>query len=49
MRKLAEDAQALTQVWQGFSDVLDQAEGLGEFDAERVRKMIEVAEAVADD
>ncbi|MEB3067348.1 hypothetical protein, partial [Parvimonas micra] len=46
---LAQDEQALTQVWQGYSDILDRADGLGEFDAERVRKMIEVAEGVADD
>lgn len=46
---LARDGQALTQVWHGYSDILDRADGLGEFDAERVRKMIEVAEGVADD
>lgn len=46
---LAHNEKALTQVWQGYSDILDRADGLGEFDAERVRKMIEVAEGVADD
>jgi len=46
---MAGDEQALTQVWHGFSDMLDRAEGLGEFDATRVAKLIEVAEAVAED
>lgn len=46
---MAGDEQALAQVWHGFSDMLDRAEGLGEFDVERVAKLIEVAEAVAGD
>lgn len=39
----------LAEVWQGFSDVLDRAACLGEFDAQRVTKMIEVAERFAGD
>jgi len=31
----ARDAEALTRVWNGYSDIIDRAKGLGEFDAKR--------------
>lgn len=33
---------ALPAIWQDFGEVIDQAAGMGEFDAERLTKMIEV-------
>lgn len=44
---LSGDADAVAAVWAGFADILDRAEGLGEFDAKRVVKLIEVAEGFA--
>ena len=46
---LAGDGEALSEVWQRFAAILDRAEGLGEFDATRVIKLITVAERVAGD
>jgi hypothetical protein len=45
----ARDAEALTRVWNGYSAIIDRAQGLGEFDAKRIVNLIEVAEAVAGD
>lgn len=45
----ARDAEALTRIWNGYSDIIDRAKGLGEFDAKRIVNLIEVAEAVAGD
>lgn len=44
-----ERPEILAEVWQGFSDVLDRAVGLGEFDARRLTNMIEVVEPIAGD
>lgn len=41
------DPSALPQVWRDISTILDKAEGLGEFDASRMEKMIDVAGLVA--
>lgn len=38
---LAQDADALSSLWPQFADVLMQAEGLGEFDAARLAKLLE--------
>lgn len=46
---ISQDAEALTQVWNGYSYIIDRAKGLGEFDAKRIANLIEVAEAVAGD
>ncbi|UAJ12433.1 hypothetical protein [Polymorphobacter megasporae] len=46
---LAGDGDALSRVWHGFSEILDDADGMGEFDAERFAKLAEVAEGVAGD
>ena len=43
------DRKALSRVWRGLSDILDRAAGLGEFDADRFSKLIEVAEGIAED
>lgn len=43
------DAGALTRIWNGYSDIIDRAKGLGEFDAKRLVNLIEKAEAVAGD
>jgi hypothetical protein len=39
---LKKDAQRLSSLWPQFSEVVKQAEGLGEFSAERLTKLIEV-------
>lgn len=44
---IANDPAALSKVWQGYSVILDKAAGLGEFDADTVIKLIEVAGEVA--
>lgn len=43
------DAEALSRVWTGYSDIIDRAKGFGEFDAKRIVNLIEAAEAVAGD
>lgn len=45
----SQDTEALTRVWNGYSDIIDRAKGLGEFDAKRIVNLIEAAEAVAGD
>lgn len=44
---IANEPDALSKVWQGYSVILDKAAGLGEFDADTVIKLIEVAGEVA--
>lgn len=44
---LERDSGALAAVWHDFGQILDKAEGLGEFDAGRVEKMIEVGGQIA--
>lgn len=46
---MAGDRAALSQIWHGFSEILDRASGLGEFDVERITKLIEVASNIAGD
>jgi hypothetical protein len=46
---IARDHGAISNVWPKFSSILKQAEGLGEFDALRLIKMIEVLGGVARD
>lgn len=41
------DPVALAQVWRDISEILDKAEGLGEFDASRMEKMIDAAGLIA--
>ncbi len=43
------DAEALTRVWNGYSDIIDRAKRFGEFDAKRIVNLIEAAETVAGD
>lgn len=44
---IKKDPQRLSSLWQQFSEVIKQANGLGEFAAERLTKMIEVFGNVA--
>jgi hypothetical protein len=37
------DLASLPEIWRGFSDVLNKAAGLGEFDADELVRMVEVA------
>lgn len=41
------DLQRLASLWPQFSDVLDKAEGMGEFDVNRLTRMVEVFGQVA--
>jgi tetratricopeptide (TPR) repeat protein len=44
---MAHDTEALSALWQEYGDVLERARGLGEFDAESLVRLIEVAGEVA--
>lgn len=44
---LAKDTQAISALWPQFSALLEEGKGLGEFDAMRVVRLIEVAGSVA--
>lgn len=44
---LARDTQRLSKVWPKFSEVLDRAQGLGEFNADNLLRMIEVSGQIA--
>ncbi len=43
------DAEALTRIWGNYSDIIDRAKGLGEFDAKRIVNLIEAVEVIAGD
>ena len=40
---IADDSAALSDVWRDFAPVVERADGLGEFDADRLVSFIEVA------
>jgi hypothetical protein len=44
---MEKDGKKLTQVWNDFSTIIEKADGLGEFKAGRLKKMIEVAGLIA--
>ena len=46
---LSNDTDALSRIWETYSTILDRAQGLGEFDALRLARLIEVAEVAAGD
>jgi hypothetical protein len=45
--KVDDDREALRAVWREFSSILATAEGMGEFSAQRLIKMVEVSGAIA--
>ena len=44
---LDNDQEALAAVWKGYSEIIDKASGLGEYDADTLARLIEVAGQVA--
>lgn len=47
LAKLGDEPEALSDVWREFTSILDAAEGMGEFSAQRLIKMVEVSGAIA--